>query len=181
MAQPREGQAHYLPKSAAPERATHVAVQKQHGHKYFCWLDTSEKHGQEGVPDDEVPGTYWTLPCDLYGSCYNGASLWQGGFDFIPLDEWTEGEDTPEKITGRSLGLSQDPPPDLPVIVASIEDGMIVWSRDGGTHQVRYGLQTTTFVEQTDDPTDTQCAAATDFGLCVRHFAECEGRLDTSE
>ncbi len=92
--QPKEGQAYSLPKSAAPENATHVAIAKpgggsgKGGFKYFCRFDTTDIHGQDGVPDDEVKGTYWIVASPLYGSCYNGASLWQGGFDFVSLDAY---------------------------------------------------------------------------------------------
>lgn len=89
--QPREGQAFRLPLSAnSDERTTHVAVNIKHGQKYFCRFDTETIHPQEGIPDDEVKGTYWITPCHLYGQCYNGSSLWQGGFKFYPLDTWSD-------------------------------------------------------------------------------------------
>lgn len=84
--QPRYGQAYDLPVSANTDpRTTHVAVHRLHDFKYFCWFDSTTKSPHDGVPDYEVLGEYWIVPCVLYGRCYNGASLWQGGFDFIPL------------------------------------------------------------------------------------------------
>ena len=89
--QPREGQAYKLSKSDNTDpQSTHVAVSKKHGFKYFCRFDSSVKHGQDGVPDSEVHGTYWITRSRLYGSCYHGSSLWQGGFDFTPLTDWKE-------------------------------------------------------------------------------------------
>ena len=48
-------------------------------------------------------------------------------------------------------------------------DDVITWSRGSGIHRINYGLQTKNF---TDD-----VRAAKEFGLCVRHYAECEGLL----
>jgi hypothetical protein len=91
MKQPREGQTRRLPKSANTDPATtHVAIHKQAKIKYFCRFDPTDIHGQEGIPDSEVKGTYWIVPCELYGSCYNGCSLWQGGFDFVAIQDWSE-------------------------------------------------------------------------------------------
>lgn len=91
LKQPREGQAYKLPASANTDpRTTHVAVQKQHGFKYFCRFDPAEEYEQISVWDDQPGGVYWVTPCALYGSCYNGCSLWQGGFNFIPLKDWKE-------------------------------------------------------------------------------------------
>lgn len=64
------------------------------------------------------------------------------------------------------------PPPDKHIVVASLDDGRIVWSRDETIHQVRYGLQVTEFDISQD------LRAAEEFGYCTRHHAECEGRLD---
>lgn len=89
--QPREGQAYKLRKSDNTDpQTTHVAVQKERGFKYFCRLDTEHKTPQQGIPDDQVPGTYWITRSKLYGSCYHGSSLWQGGFDFTPLADWKD-------------------------------------------------------------------------------------------
>lgn len=91
LGQPREGQAYRLPASANTDpKTTHVAVQKEKGFKYFCRFDPTDKSPHQGVPDDEVHGTYWITGSKLYGSCYHGCSLWQGGFNFIPLAEWGE-------------------------------------------------------------------------------------------
>ena len=49
----------------------------------------------------------------------------------------------------------------------------VQWSVDGrGRHAVRYGEQVHTF-KKSDD-----VKAAEEFGLCVRHAAECAGLLD---
>ena len=89
MKQKREGQAYTLTKEDNEDpRATHVAVHRQHGFRYFCRLDQDDFTPQEGVADEDVPGTYYIVPCSKYGSCYNGCSLWQGGFQFIPLAEY---------------------------------------------------------------------------------------------
>lgn len=177
MAQRREGQTKTLPKSANTDpRTTHVAVNLKHGHKFFCRLDTAEKHGQDGVADEDVPGTYWITPCDLYGSCYNGSSLWQGGFRFIPLDEWNEDTaEEPKRMVPNAAGEMVEAPADLPIIVADYADGYIVWSRKGKVHQVRYGLQVHTYGLLDRQRVEM---AADDFGQCVRHYAECEGLLD---
>lgn len=92
--QPKEGQAHRLPLSANTDpRTTHVAIQKQHKHKFFC-RQTNEASNHQDPNDPEVTieseVSYWIVPCHLYGKCYNGTSLWQGGFDFIPIDAWSE-------------------------------------------------------------------------------------------
>ena len=87
--QPQFGQTVHLPLSANTDpRTTHVAIHKTHGFKYFCRFDPSDVHPQEGVPDADVLGTYWIVPCHLYGSCYNACSLWQGGFNFEPIENW---------------------------------------------------------------------------------------------
>ena len=85
----REGQTQDLPASCnTDDRTTHVATRIKHPHiKYFCRLDTESWHPQEGVADKDVPGTYWITPNSRYGTCYNGCSLWQGGFSFTPLNE----------------------------------------------------------------------------------------------
>jgi len=96
MKQPREGQTRNLPKSANTDpTTTHVAIHNGKGAhsdgkgvKYFCRFDPTHIVGQDGIPDDQVKGTYWITPCHLYGACYNFASLWQGGFDFVPLEDW---------------------------------------------------------------------------------------------
>ena len=59
-------------------------------------------------------------------------------------------------------------PADFPNIVETYYD--IVWSRKKTLHQVRYGLQVRRFSTSDD--------AAHEFGLCVRHQAECAGLLD---
>jgi len=68
-------------------------------------------------------------------------------------------------------GNKQHAPADLETIVASLYDGAIVWSTDGPCkHLVRYCLEV------------THCASAVQasakLGECVRHFAECAGKLD---
>jgi hypothetical protein len=86
-----DGQTTSLPKIANVDpRTTHVAINKQHGVRYFCRFDPTEIHPQDGIPDDQVKGTYWITPCPLYGTGYNEASLWQGGFTFIPLAEYND-------------------------------------------------------------------------------------------
>lgn len=61
-------------------------------------------------------------------------------------------------------------PRDFSCVVASYQDGVIVWSRSGkSNHQVRYGLQLKTFKDD--------LSAAREFGECVRHLAECDGLL----
>lgn len=74
-----------------------------------------------------------------------------------------------------ATGVLQECPPDLPKIVADLFEKVIVWSLKGRTHQVRYGLQVKTFKQDGKDPSFAQLAAATEFGCCVRHYAECEG------
>jgi hypothetical protein len=76
MSQPREGQAYDLAKSDNQDaKTTHVAVSKDHGFQYFCRFDGE---------------TYWVTPCTKYGSTYHYSSLFQGAFDFVPLDRWGE-------------------------------------------------------------------------------------------
>lgn len=67
-------------------------------------------------------------------------------------------------------GKRTEAPADLPIVVANLYDGYIVWSRDGGRHRVRYGLS----VKDLDDSVN----AAHLVGESVHHHAECEGRLD---
>lgn len=106
--QPRTGQAYDLPLSAvADERTTHVAVHKQQGFKYFCRFDPEALNPEDGIPPEDVKGTYYATACQLYGSCYNGCSLWQGGFDFYTLAEWV--------VDGRGDGVvGVDNGPELP-------------------------------------------------------------------
>lgn len=106
---------------------------------------------------------------------------------FAPQSEWTGGDSSdpnnfkwnaPHITTAPSLkslrsartGLHEPYPADLPTIVSSLEDGMIVWSRKGNKHQVRYGLQVKTFT--------TDWEAVKELGECIQHFARCESRLD---
>lgn len=102
MKQPREGQAYYLPKSAADERTTHVAINRQHGFKYFCRQENEKSYQATVEPGGyfESPYRYYITPCALYGSCYNGCSLWQGGFDFVPLEDWQEEEEEKKEKKG---------------------------------------------------------------------------------
>lgn len=92
MKQPRDGQAYTLRRSDNTDpRTTHVAVNRLHGFKYFCrWEERKSIHATGNGPDFISPVTFWVTPCPRYGSCYNGCSLWQAGFDFIPLEEWEE-------------------------------------------------------------------------------------------
>lgn len=61
-------------------------------------------------------------------------------------------------------------PDDLKNIVA-VTAGVVVWSKGGKkNHQVRYGLQVKGFNNDID--------AAKEYGLCVRHNAECDNLLD---
>lgn len=88
--QPREGQAYILHPRKASDNTTHVATHTNASVRYFCRFDPTRIGRHQGVPDDQVKGSYWITPCDQYGSCYNGASLWQGGFTFQTLAEYTE-------------------------------------------------------------------------------------------
>lgn len=82
----REGQTNILRLSDMTDpRTTHVAIHRVHGFKYFCLYDPDCRIPQEGIPFDQVQGTYWVTRSPAYGSCYHGSSLWQGGFDFIPI------------------------------------------------------------------------------------------------
>ena len=69
-------------------------------------------------------------------------------------------------------GRSKPSPKDLGQTIASYDDRLIVWSRSRNTHQVRYGLQ----VKQVaaSDSID----AAQEFGRCVHHLEQCNGKLD---
>jgi len=87
-------------------------------------------------------------------------------------------QDTRKRIRGRDLGLHEDPPADLPVVIADIGEGMIVWSRKGRLHRVRYGLQVREYKQDGSDPVYAQLAASEEFGHNVRHFAECEGLMN---
>jgi hypothetical protein len=60
-------------------------------------------------------------------------------------------------------------PTDLYQHVATYADHYIVWSRRGNLHQVRYGLETKQFQDSIE--------AATEFGYCIHHYAECEGLI----
>lgn len=62
-------------------------------------------------------------------------------------------------------------PPDLSKVVASVGRNEVVWSTNakGRTHKVRYGFQVKIFGNDMD--------ACHEFGECVRHWAECEGRF----
>jgi hypothetical protein len=61
-------------------------------------------------------------------------------------------------------------PRDLSFDVAEYGKRIVVWSRRGKRHCVRYGLQSKFFEDDVE--------AAKEFGLCVRHYAECCGLLD---
>jgi hypothetical protein len=63
--------------------------------------------------------------------------------------------------------------PDLTTTVATYADRYLVWSRHHALHQIRYGLQVKQFYDS--------IKAATEFGMCVRHYAECEGRLHETQ
>ena len=75
------------------------------------------------------------------------------------------------KKVANYKGEMVTPPADLYQHVAVHADGLIVWSRRGNLHQVRYGLQVRRF--------DCQIKACHEYGECVRHYAECECLLDT--
>lgn len=62
-----------------------------------------------------------------------------------------------------------DAPKDLGNIVATYADNVIVWSSSGRRHQVRYALQVKTY--------DTSIGAAEQFGYCVHHLEECNGKI----
>ena len=69
-------------------------------------------------------------------------------------------------------GVLKDAPAVSQIIVAIFDDGMIVWSCNTARarHFVRYGLQEKSF--------NTSTEAASEFGRCVHHWAECDGKLD---
>lgn len=79
----------HLPKSANTDpRTTHVAINKKHGDRFFCRFEEGNIHPQQDVPIEQVKGTYWVTPCKSYTRHYYGCSLWQGGFNFIPLEQY---------------------------------------------------------------------------------------------
>jgi hypothetical protein len=63
-----------------------------------------------------------------------------------------------------------DAPADLYQIVATYAECLIVWSRRGRLHRVRYGMQV--------NETHSARQASEWFGSNVAHFATCEGKLD---
>lgn len=67
-------------------------------------------------------------------------------------------------------GKKIDAPADLRNIVATYDNGTIVWSRSGRRHQVRYALEVT--------PCGSIETAAEQFGYCVMHLETCNGKLD---
>jgi hypothetical protein len=66
-------------------------------------------------------------------------------------------------------GEMMDAPKDLRQVVATYDNDTIVWSRSGKRHQVRYALEVT--------PCGTSLTAAEQFGYCVHHLEECNGKL----
>ena len=71
------------------------------------------------------------------------------------------------------LGEMTQCPKDHRHEVINLGDGVIVWSSTkAGKHRVRYGLQAKDFHGGTGD-----VEAAQEFGYCVRHWRECEGKL----
>lgn len=68
-------------------------------------------------------------------------------------------------------GVKTDAPKDLKTIVAEYDGKTIVWSRSGKRHQVRYALEVT--------PCGNSLTAAEQFGYCVRHLEQCNGKLDS--
>jgi len=60
-------------------------------------------------------------------------------------------------------------PPDFRNVVASVGESTVVWSVSGRKHKVRYGLQMRIF--------NDSLTACHEFGECVRHMAECEGKF----
>lgn len=65
-------------------------------------------------------------------------------------------------------GVLTDAPKDLKHVIAEYDGGTIVWSRSGKRHQVRYALEVT--------PCGTSLAAAEQFGYCVHHLEQCNGK-----
>ena len=61
-------------------------------------------------------------------------------------------------------------PADRKYIVASYDNGYIVWSQGSGKHRVRYGLDCMGF--------DNWREAAECFGNSVAHLEECNGNLE---